>query len=59
MQPKHMHFKTETFHYVSKKLQTFSAEQIHDVISQCMYNGANDPKWHLHNYHVLWPVTYE
>ena len=29
-------YKTETLHYMTKKLKTFSAEQIHDVIAHYM-----------------------
>ena len=38
------HLKMETSHYVSKKSQTFTAEQIHEVISHCMCAEINDPK---------------
>ena len=37
------YLKTETSDYVVKKSKTFSAEQIHEVIRQCMCS-TNDPK---------------
>ena len=42
------YIKTETSHYVAKKSKIFSAEQIHEVISHCMYTETNDPKLTLY-----------
>ena len=42
------YIKTKISHYVAKKYKTFTAEQLHDVISHCMHTEENDPKLMLY-----------